>query len=152
MGVGKALTGFLWPMVETSAEILWRRQLAFGFLMKCCQLIHKLSDTRLLKTMPCAVELLRCSHPQILQLRRILERSVGLWSSEDESWTYRSKFRIKILNYPRNRPWRPTGLWYVEDLTLSRQSAHRWWWCQPCAPAGLCSPQTLFFVSGTRFC
>jgi hypothetical protein len=29
-------------------------------------------------------------------------------------------------NYPRNRPWRPIGLWYVEVPILSRQSAHRW--------------------------
>jgi hypothetical protein len=28
---------------------------------------------------------------------------------------------------PRNRPRRPIGLWDVKDLTLSRQSAHRWW-------------------------
>jgi hypothetical protein len=28
--------------------------------------------------------------------------------------------------YPRNRLWRPIGLWDVKDFTLSRQSAHRW--------------------------
>jgi hypothetical protein len=27
-------------------------------------------------------------------------------------------------SYPRNRPWRPIGFWYVKDSTLSRQSAH----------------------------
>jgi hypothetical protein len=27
-------------------------------------------------------------------------------------------------SYPRNRPWRPIGLWDVKDPTLSRQSAH----------------------------
>jgi hypothetical protein len=26
-------------------------------------------------------------------------------------------------SYPRNRPWKPIGLWYVEDPTLSRQPA-----------------------------
>jgi hypothetical protein len=30
------------------------------------------------------------------------------------------------LSYPCNRPWRPIGLWDVEGLTLSRQSAQRW--------------------------
>jgi hypothetical protein len=28
------------------------------------------------------------------------------------------------VNYPRNRPWRPIGLWGVKESTLSRQSAH----------------------------
>jgi hypothetical protein len=30
----------------------------------------------------------------------------------------------KKKSYPRNRPWRPIGLWDVKDPTLSRQSAH----------------------------
>jgi hypothetical protein len=29
-------------------------------------------------------------------------------------------------SYPCNRPWRPIGMWDVEDSTLSRQSADRW--------------------------
>jgi hypothetical protein len=29
-------------------------------------------------------------------------------------------------SYPRNRQWRPIGLWDVKDPTLSRQSSH-WW-------------------------
>jgi hypothetical protein len=29
-------------------------------------------------------------------------------------------------SYPCNRPWWPMGLWDVEALTVSRQSAHRW--------------------------
>jgi hypothetical protein len=33
---------------------------------------------------------------------------------------------FRVLNYPRNRPWRPIGLWDVEDPTFSRQSIHRW--------------------------
>jgi hypothetical protein len=34
--------------------------------------------------------------------------------------------------------WGPIELWDVEAPTLSRQSAHRWWWgCQPHAPAAL---------------
>jgi hypothetical protein len=32
-----------------------------------------------------------------------------------------------VKNYDLNRPWRPIGLFVVEDTTLSRQSAHRWW-------------------------
>jgi hypothetical protein len=41
---------------------------------------------------------------------------------------------------PCNRQWRPIGLWDVKDLTMSRQSAHRWrWGCQPYAPAVLYS-------------
>jgi hypothetical protein len=38
----------------------------------------------------------------------------------------------------RNRPWRPIGLWDVEALTFSRQSAQRWrWGCKPREPAAL---------------
>jgi hypothetical protein len=37
-----------------------------------------------------------------------------------------NKKNKKIKSYPRNRPWRPVGLWDVKDPTLSRQSAHRW--------------------------
>jgi hypothetical protein len=31
---------------------------------------------------------------------------------------------VTTESYPRNRPWRPIGLWDVKDPTLSRQSAH----------------------------
>jgi hypothetical protein len=49
-------------------------------------------------------------------------------------------------SYACNRSWRPIGLWDVEDPTLSRQSAHRWWWgWQPYAPVTLYSQQ-LFFL------
>jgi ssDNA-binding Zn-finger/Zn-ribbon topoisomerase 1 len=42
----------------------------------------------------------------------------------------------KSQSYPRNRLWRPIGLWDVKAPTLFRQSAHGWWWgCQPYAPA-----------------
>jgi hypothetical protein len=52
----------------------------------------------------------------------------------------------RIRSYPRNRPWRPIGLWDVEDPTLCRQSAHRWrQGCQPCAPAALYFPEILLF-------
>jgi hypothetical protein len=45
---------------------------------------------------------------------------------------------VKRWRYPRNRPWRPIGLWDVEAPTFSRQSAHRWRWsCQTYAPAAL---------------
>jgi hypothetical protein len=33
--------------------------------------------------------------------------------------------RYKKQSCPRNRPWRPIGLWDVEDPTLSRRLAHR---------------------------
>jgi hypothetical protein len=49
-------------------------------------------------------------------------------------WNVRSNFRIRTVQwpknvkkkkiFPRNRPWRPIGLWDVKDPTLSRQSAH----------------------------
>jgi hypothetical protein len=43
--------------------------------------------------------------------------------------------------YLCNRPWRTIGLWEVEALAFSRQSAHRWrWGCQSYAPAAV-SPQ-----------
>jgi hypothetical protein len=36
---------------------------------------------------------------------------------------------------------------YDKDPTLSRQSAHRWWYvCQNYAPAALYSPETLLFL------
>jgi hypothetical protein len=35
-------------------------------------------------------------------------------------------------------PWRPIGLWEVEALTFSRQSADKWWWgFQPYVPVAL---------------
>jgi hypothetical protein len=38
---------------------------------------------------------------------------------------YNVTWRMVNQSYPRNRPWRPMGLWDVQDPTLSRQSAHR---------------------------
>jgi hypothetical protein len=35
-------------------------------------------------------------------------------------------FHYSFDSHPRNRPWRPIGLWDVKDPTLSRQSGHRW--------------------------
>jgi hypothetical protein len=67
------------------------------------------------------------------------------------SHTDYSRFSIhhKSKAIPVNRPWRPIGLWDVEALTLSRQSAHRWQLsCQPYAPAALYSPgRFLVFIS-----
>jgi hypothetical protein len=40
------------------------------------------------------------------------QQSSGMWR------------RVVWWNLPRKRPWRPIGLWDVEDPTLSRQSAH----------------------------
>jgi hypothetical protein len=39
-------------------------------------------------------------------------------------------FILIIWSYPCNRPRRPIGLWDVEAVTFSRQSAHRWRWGQ----------------------
>jgi hypothetical protein len=44
----------------------------------------------------------------------------------------------KKLSYPRNRPWRLIGLWYVEDSTLSRPAMNNW------RPAGLIGPPPCF--------
>jgi hypothetical protein len=43
----------------------------------------------------------------------------------------------KRWSYPCNRPWRHIALWDVEAPTFSRQSAHKWRWGQPYAPAVL---------------
>jgi hypothetical protein len=56
-----------------------------------------------------------------------------------DSASNRNDYEVK--SYPRNRPWRPIELWDVEDPTLSRQSAHRWWQGCQCA---LYSPETWF--------
>jgi hypothetical protein len=46
--------------------------------------------------------------------------------------------KLKVKSYLCNRPWRPIGLWDVEDPTFCRQSAHRWrLGCHPYAPAAL---------------
>jgi hypothetical protein len=47
-------------------------------------------------------------------------------------------------SYPRNKPWRPMGLWDVKDPILSRPSAHRWrQCCQPYAPASALLPRNI---------
>jgi hypothetical protein len=49
---------------------------------------------------------------------------------------------IQQDSYPSNRLCTPTRLWDVDDITLSRQSAHRCGWgCQQCS-----TPQKLFFL------
>jgi hypothetical protein len=54
--------------------------------------------------------------------------------------------------YPWNRPWRPIGLWDVENPTLYRHTANRWrLQCQHYAPAALCSPEALFFCFWCSF-
>jgi hypothetical protein len=48
--------------------------------------------------------------------------------------------KVKGQNYPCSRQWRPTGLWYVETPSFSKQSAHKWLWgCQPYAPSYPCN-------------
>jgi hypothetical protein len=72
------------------------------------------------------------------------ERAVGILRFRPPSWigiplccsVYKCFPWCK--SYPCDRPWRPIGLWDVEDPTFSRQSAHRWrWGFQPYAPAAL---------------
>jgi hypothetical protein len=51
-----------------------------------------------------------------------------------------SRVKEKKKSYPCNRPWRPIGLWDVEDPTFSRQSVHRLrCGCQPYAPNYPCN-------------
>jgi hypothetical protein len=58
----------------------------------------------------------------------------------------------KEWSSPRNRPWRPTGLWDVEDSTLSRQSAHIWRQGLSVLRTGRALlPQKHFSVSTTHF-
>jgi hypothetical protein len=63
---------------------------------------------------------------------------------------YDLKLLLMMKSYPRNRPWRPIGLWNVGDPTLSRQSAHRW--RQGCQPSALSSihQKHYFSVSGAH--
>jgi hypothetical protein len=47
--------------------------------------------------------------------------------------------------------WRPIGLWDVEAVTFSRQSAHRWQWgCQPYAPAVLYTPGRILVLISVK--
>jgi hypothetical protein len=68
-------------------------------------------------------------------------------TDESMTWQCLSLQQVKKKwKYPHNRPWRPTGLWDVEDPTSFRQSVHRrLWGCQPYALAVLCFPEILFF-------
>jgi hypothetical protein len=58
-------------------------------------------------------------------------RVVQLCADVTNMWIY-IHFCIRLhgvvldWKYPCNRPWRPIGLWEVEDPTFSRQSTHRW--------------------------
>jgi hypothetical protein len=48
-------------------------------------------------------------------------------------------------------PWRPIGLWEVEDPKLFRQSAHRWrLGCQPYAPAALYPQKDILALFSVR--
>jgi hypothetical protein len=62
------------------------------------------------------------------QLKQIDQNCVSLTnfnSSLERLRKYNEEY-CKTWSYPRNRPWKPIGLWDVKDPTLSRQSAHRW--------------------------
>jgi hypothetical protein len=59
--------------------------------------------------------------------------------------------KVKGKAIPYTRPWRPIGLWDVEGLTVSRQSAHRWrYGCQPYAPAALHPPGWFLVLISVR--
>jgi hypothetical protein len=59
--------------------------------------------------------------------------------------------KIKKVKYPCNRPWRPIGLWDVEDPTFSRQSVHSWRCsCQPYTPAALYTPGIFVVLISVR--
>jgi hypothetical protein len=75
---------------------------------------------------------MHCTYPIHHKVTKRNANMFHLWPIEVNSWIH---IRIAYLwwpktlekNYPRNRPWRPIGLWDVKGPTLSRQSAHRWW-------------------------
>jgi hypothetical protein len=58
----------------------------------------------------------------------------------------------KRQHYPCSRLWRPTGLWDIEAPTFFRQSAHRWRWGQPYAPAALYPPGRFLVCISVRGC
>jgi hypothetical protein len=88
----------------------------------------------------CLWELLRiCSAVFRLEQRRryqmITARKAFPWYGVNATCLFsNSRFNKRLIaplsgvssskSYPRNRPWRPIGLWDVKDPTLSRQSAH----------------------------
>jgi hypothetical protein len=51
----------------------------------------------------------------------LLDIMIGMWVGQRRTPVY---MKVALKVYPRNRPWRPIGLWDVEDPTLSRQSTH----------------------------
>jgi hypothetical protein len=67
-------------------------------------------------------------------------------------WETQFHTHIKVkVKLSCNSPWRPIGLWDVEDPTFSRQSAHRWrWGCQPYAPAALYSSGKFLVLISVR--
>jgi hypothetical protein len=68
------------------------------------------------------MEMIRCSETLVhIQTTRSYISENG--SSPRARLDEYSKSKVKV-NLPRNRPWRPIGLWDVKDPTLSRQSAH----------------------------
>jgi hypothetical protein len=56
----------------------------------------------------------------------------------------------KSYKNPRNRPWRPIGLWNIEASTFSKHSAHRWWWRQPYVSTALYLPRRFLVLISVR--
>jgi hypothetical protein len=88
--------------------------------------------------------------------RTVLE--IDLFHSKDPKLSMRKRYyvlfliKVKRLSYSCNRPWRPIGLWDVQALTFSRQSAHRWRWRQPYTPAALYPPRRFLVLISVRGC
>jgi hypothetical protein len=51
----------------------------------------------------------------------LLVQVLGLFSSSLWMVGKTDDLKVKKLNLSRNRPWRPIGLWELEDPTFSRQ-------------------------------
>jgi hypothetical protein len=71
-----------------------------------------------------------------------------MWCGVDKHFIrdrFKKNYSEKKNYYPRNRPWKPIGLWDVEDTTLSRQSAHRWRWGSALYAGCTLFPRNIFF-------
>jgi hypothetical protein len=85
------------------------------------------------------------SHDAVLSILLSLHLSL-VWTFSSAPCSQIPSVYVKNKSCPCNRPWRPIGVWEVEALTSSRQSAHRWRLiCQPYAPVALYPPE-MFMV------
>jgi hypothetical protein len=76
----------------------------------------------------------------------LLMLHIQTYCSDDWTTKHANITNSFTKSYPCNRPWRPIGLWDIEDPTFSRQSAHRWrWGCQPHWPEILYSQEDSWY-------